>query len=71
MGCDEGGSDLVAVGNLVLPIEVVPDVDDAVHSGDEEDPSPCWAEAPARQVRTVILQRDNKVGRGRGSRLWG
>lgn len=45
---DEGDTHFVAVGDLVLPVEVVPDVNHTVHPRDEEHPCPRGAKASAR-----------------------
>mmetsp|Transcript_85 Transcript_85/g.122 ORF Transcript_85/g.122 Transcript_85/m.122 type:complete len:414 (-) Transcript_85:173-1414(-) len=45
----------MAVGDLVLPVEVVPDVHDSVHPGDVEDTGPRGAPAPAGEVTAVVL----------------
>lgn len=46
---------LVAISHFILAVEVVPDVNHAVHPGDEEHPRPSRAEAAACQVRAVVL----------------
>ena len=38
---EHGVANLVRVGNFVLPIEVIPDVDYAVHTRDVKDARPC------------------------------
>lgn len=47
---DEGTTNthLVTIGDLVLAVEVVPDVDHTIHPRDEEHSRPRRAKAPAR-----------------------
>lgn len=52
---------LVAVGDLILAVEIVPDVYHTVHPGHEKHPSSSRAETPARQVRAVVLWDDRVV----------
>ncbi len=51
---------LVAVCDLVLAVEVVPDVNHAVHPRDEENSCPRRAKAPARKICAMVLQLDNE-----------
>lgn len=46
----------MAIGHFILTVEVVPDVDHAVHPRHEEHPCPSRTEASACQVRAVVLR---------------
>lgn len=46
---------LVTIGNFILAIEVVPNVNHTVHPRHKEYPCPRGAETTTRQIRAVIL----------------
>lgn len=57
----KGQAHLVAIGNLVLAVEIVPNVNDSVHSSHKEYPCSSRAEAPTCQVCTVVLRYGSVV----------
>mmetsp|Transcript_23194 Transcript_23194/g.30954 ORF Transcript_23194/g.30954 Transcript_23194/m.30954 type:complete len:243 (-) Transcript_23194:922-1650(-) len=58
-GGQDGIGDLLRVGNLVLPVEEVPDIEETVHAGQEEKTGAGGRPAAIGQVRRMIARLHN------------